>query len=792
MRILAARHARLPSTLAMSTVVYVEPYPGWAQENRGPKIVVVTSIMTAIALVFVSARVYSRMISLGRIALDDLIIMLSILFGIVYVALVGVAISYGEGRHLATLSREDGSEAIFFTLVSFMPGIASFSVPKYAVLILLCKILSPGRWHKRIMWIVGVLYGIIAISMLAINFAQCTPAAAQWGAAEGRCWDRRIVADYATFVGLCSACFDFYLAFYPTVVLCRMQLNWKKKLALSTSLGFGYCAGAIACYKTYTLRGLIYIQDYTYAVDDVVLWTNIEGNCVTIGACIPTLFPLVKKLFGASALGGSSRTKRSDQGQPSGPSGPSGPSTAVVTIGSYPRSKNRPRKVSQLETVNDDDNKAIALEEHPSASSTAPLRAGEGAAAQQFERAATQDVEKGEVGGGVQYQLAVIGVTTETTPGISSPGKGTIFTDPVEAIQNTIDQIRSTTNITRLAALTHIGYDEDQRLARETRGLHLIMGGHSHTPLGDFPVAGGPYPTIVENRDGEEVPLEYRGAPIDLTNQTVQDPELQGEILAWRKPFEEYAAQEVGYTNVLLDQSTCQQGGGLLGDLIADAMLTYRLNTSTSPEKPRPLSPSPTPAASGRASTSAPSRAATSSRPSPLATPSSDVTMSGQKLWDTLEGIITKANLDNGRAVTSFLQVSRGVRIEYATPAPAPAPAAAGNSSAQLVSIRIGDAPLDRAAQYRLVTVAFLAGGGDNFFSPPFENIVVLDTQDEVLVRHIGAESPVDIALDGRISTVGRLWDADVEEEGEGEDGEKGAELSPRDSPWNVIVLNCE
>jgi 2',3'-cyclic-nucleotide 2'-phosphodiesterase (5'-nucleotidase family) len=104
-----------------------------------------------------------------------------------------------------------------------------------------------------------------------------------------------------------------------------------------------------------------------------------------------------------------------------------------------------------------------------------------------------------------QYQLAVIGVTTETVPSISSPGEGTLFTEVVEAVQSTIDLIKATTNITRIAAITHIGYEEDQKLAEATTGLHLIMGGHSHTPLGDFEGAVGPYPTIVTNKDDEEV-----------------------------------------------------------------------------------------------------------------------------------------------------------------------------------------------------------------------------------------------------------------------------------------------
>lgn len=104
-----------------------------------------------------------------------------------------------------------------------------------------------------------------------------------------------------------------------------------------------------------------------------------------------------------------------------------------------------------------------------------------------------------------QHNLAVIGVTTDTTPSISQPGPGTTFTDPIETMQSTVNKIYAETNVTRIIAMTHIGYEVDKEMAQKTRGLHLIVGGHSHTPLGDFEGAQGSYPTIETNLDGEEV-----------------------------------------------------------------------------------------------------------------------------------------------------------------------------------------------------------------------------------------------------------------------------------------------
>ncbi|KAK4223431.1 putative 5'-nucleotidase precursor [Podospora fimiseda] len=378
-----------------------------------------------------------------------------------------------------------------------------------------------------------------------------------------------------------------------------------------------------------------------------------------------------------------------------------------------------------------------------------------------------------------EYQLAVIGVTTETTPGISSPGPDTKFSDPIEAVQNTIDFIRSTTNIKRIAALTHIGYEEDQRLAQETTGLHLIMGGHSHTPLGNFTGAVGPYPTLVDNKAGEEVfivtayrwgeylgyidvtydsegrILEYHGAPIHLTNTTEQEPGLQAEIDAWRKPFEEYAAEEVGYTTVELDQSLCQLGECLLGDFMADAMLEYRLNSSS-------VDFALINAGGIRATIDAgPITRGEVLTAFPFGNSIVEITVTGKQLWDTFAGILTKVNPRNGKPVTSFFQISKNIIVEYVPKKNSTAATAEG----ELVSVSIGGEPLDLEKEYKVVTLDFIAGGGDNFFYPTFGNLITLDTQDQVLLGYIERLSPVEYALDRRIKTISKCRRKWVERE---------------------------
>lgn len=70
---------------------------------------------------------------------------------------------------------------------------------------------------------------------------------------------------------------------------------------------------------------------------------SIEANCVVIGACIPTLYPLIQRVFGNSVLG-STKSDSSEQQRP-----------PLQTIGSYVHNKRRPGHLSVLDTMDNDE-----------------------------------------------------------------------------------------------------------------------------------------------------------------------------------------------------------------------------------------------------------------------------------------------------------------------------------------------------------------------------------------------------------------------------------------------------
>jgi len=119
-----------------------------------------------------------------------------------------------------------------------------------------------------------------------------------------------------------------------------------------------------------------------------------------------------------------------------------------------------------------------------------------------------------------------------------------------------------------------------------------------------------------------------------------------------------------------------------------------------------------------------------------------EVPMKGSDLWKVFEGCVSKVNQFNNKPITSFFQVSKDCKVEYNPDL---------DAGKRLISLEIRGEPVDMEKTYNVVTIDFVAGGGDNILEP-VENLVILDTMDEVLVNYIQEQSPVDIKIEGRIA----------------------------------------
>ena len=94
-------------------------------------------------------------------------------------------------------------------------------------------------------------------------------------------------------------------------------------------------------------------------------------------------------------------------------------------------------------------------------------------------------------------KIGLIGLTPEDTHDLASPGKNITFGDPVSAVQKEVDKL-SAQGVKKIIVLSHSGYEVDKKVAEQTKGVDVIVGGHSNTYLSNSSDrAAGPYPTMI-------------------------------------------------------------------------------------------------------------------------------------------------------------------------------------------------------------------------------------------------------------------------------------------------------
>ncbi|KEF30121.1 5'-nucleotidase [Marinobacter nitratireducens] len=106
-------------------------------------------------------------------------------------------------------------------------------------------------------------------------------------------------------------------------------------------------------------------------------------------------------------------------------------------------------------------------------------------------------------------KVGIVGLDIATkTKNSSSPLDSTQFLDEIDTAQKMIDELDAG-GVDKIILLTHYQYANDKLLAETLSGVDVIVGGDSHTLLGDFDAYGlgasGPYPTEVTNADGDLV-----------------------------------------------------------------------------------------------------------------------------------------------------------------------------------------------------------------------------------------------------------------------------------------------
>jgi len=359
-------------------------------------------------------------------------------------------------------------------------------------------------------------------------------------------------------------------------------------------------------------------------------------------------------------------------------------------------------------------------------------------------------------------KIGVFGLTTPDTAILASVGDGVKFTDPIAAARTSVSALKQQ-GINKIVALTHIGFENDVVLAQKVPDIDIIIGAHSHTPVGNIPNANHPYPLVEKNGTKEPVLvvtdwewgkylgdlsvsfdrkgklIAWAGKPHALDASIKPNQEFENKLKAYAAPIEALRQKIIGKSLIDLDGDRIKMRTSetSLGNLIADAILAktkgdrvqVALINAGGIRNGLPLGN----IAMGNVLEAL-----------PFGNTITRVELTGKQLQELLENGVSLTEQEEGR----FPQVS-GIRFVWNVNLP---------SGKRVTKVEVKDTLgnfqlLNPLSIYRVATTNFLASGGDGYrvFADGQNLLETGYLLSDVIAEYISANSPLKPKTENRI-----------------------------------------
>ncbi|ORY72149.1 uncharacterized protein BCR38DRAFT_383396 [Pseudomassariella vexata] len=267
-------------------------YDGGLQADRGPELTGTTTALLVLATVFVGLRFWARYTVRYELGLDDLTVMLALVFAFITGAINYSMITQGLGRHASTLPLDQLT--LFFKLLLAFECIyvTSITLVKLSLLVMYKRIF-PGRTFRLASIALGSVIIGWWISIVAVSVFQCKPISKAWlPSIEGTCINLK-----ASFIGnaVPNILTDIGILCLPMTQVWHLKVTWAQRISLCAMFLLGGFVLFASIYRFTTIMQFS-TADTTWTLATACTWCVVEVACGVISACLPTLRPLMMKI----------------------------------------------------------------------------------------------------------------------------------------------------------------------------------------------------------------------------------------------------------------------------------------------------------------------------------------------------------------------------------------------------------------------------------------------------------------------------------------------------------------
>ncbi|KIX06951.1 uncharacterized protein Z518_04927 [Rhinocladiella mackenziei CBS 650.93] len=288
-----------------------QPSPSNSGQNDGPTIIRVTLAVSILALLTVMLRLYVRIKIIQNIGWDDYLMLIAMLLGIAFEAVVIANVHYGLGKHISDLDAETvsiGKKLNFVTPPLYL-WVECFVKLSVGMALLRFARSRPWRIFITSLMVFTVCFTLANFFVITL---QCKKPAALWDPnVKSECISVKALGPLLYTTSGVSILTDILFALgIPIPILWKLQMNVRTRLSVIAILSLGTLSCAAAIVK------MRYIGDYGQRSDllwqsrNITLWSTIEATVGIIAGSLPCLKPLFVSILGTSLHSGRSRDPR--------------------------------------------------------------------------------------------------------------------------------------------------------------------------------------------------------------------------------------------------------------------------------------------------------------------------------------------------------------------------------------------------------------------------------------------------------------------------------------------------
>ncbi|KAF3904409.1 hypothetical protein ABW21_db0204374 [Orbilia brochopaga] len=265
--------------------------------------------LVPVSTIVIALRLYCRQFLLGRVRIDDWLILLALLIT------WGIAtINYWQaffmtGVHMKDMPPPDPTKSPLYSLEGTLKSwyvyqlvyLFDLGLIKISILAFYHQI-SAAKTYRIIIYVSMAAVVIYSIIMIFINAWECPKISDAWSAeillqGSGSCRNLHPLYFVQASFNIFS---DIWILLLPIPVLLRLQMRRNKRIALIGIFSVGSIAVIASCARIYALHVWSTSSDIPFDGANILIWSEIEINAALISCSIPALKPLFKNTFSGS------------------------------------------------------------------------------------------------------------------------------------------------------------------------------------------------------------------------------------------------------------------------------------------------------------------------------------------------------------------------------------------------------------------------------------------------------------------------------------------------------------